>query len=538
MLFNSFEYLIFLPIVFLLYWFVFDYALSKCKHKLWLQNLFLVVASYIFYGWWDWRFLILIAITSFCSWGSGLLIGRRSPEATKREGDEAKEKNTPYTLHLTQRPKFWPRFWLISNIILNLGILGVYKYYDFFAREFAALLGIESDFLLLHLILPVGISFYTFQALSYSIDVYRGHIQPTKDIVAFTAFLSFFPQLVAGPIERATNLLPQFQRKRTFDYEQAVDGMRQILWGLFKKIVIADNCAVYVDTVFADISGQSGSTLVLAAVLFTFQIYGDFSGYSDIAIGTAKLFGIKLMRNFNVPYFSRDIAEFWRRWHISLTTWFRDYVYIPLGGSRPNIPEAIRLKGDKAIEARYTKWIAVRNTFIIFLLSGFWHGANWTFVLWGAYHALLFVPLLLMNKNRRYRDTVATITLPDGTIKTKWLPSLKETGQMLLTFALAVLGWIIFRAENIEQLSNVVSTILSKSLLCVPMLMGQYFYIPLAFYIGLLLLVEWLSRNHQHALELSTIKSRLIRWGLYLLLILMIYQSIKADTPQFIYFQF
>ena len=228
MLFNSFEYPIFLPIVFLLYWFVFDYALSKCTHQLWLQNAFIVVASYIFYGWWDWRFLILIAITSFCSWGSGLLIGKRSPEATKREGEEAKEKNTPYTLHLTQKPNFWPCFWLISNIILNLGILGVYKYYDFFAREFAQLFGIESDFLLLHLILPVGISFYTFQALSYSIDVYRGYIQSTKDIVAFTAFLSFFPQLVAGPIERATNLLPQFQRKRTFDYEQAVDGMRQI----------------------------------------------------------------------------------------------------------------------------------------------------------------------------------------------------------------------------------------------------------------------------------------------------------------------
>ena len=337
MLFNSIEFAFFLPIVFLLYWFVFDYALSKCKHQLWLQNLFIVVASYIFYGWWDWRFLILIAITTFCSWGSGLLIGRR-------EGDGAKEKNTPYTLHLTQKPNFWPRFWLISNIAINVGILGVFKYYDFFAREFAALLGIESDFLLLHLILPVGISFYTFQALSYSIDVYRGHIQPTKDIVAFTAFLSFFPQLVAGPIERATNLLPQFQKKRTFDYAQAVDGMRQIVWGLFKKIVIADNCAVYVDQVWATYDTQSGSTLLLAAILFTFQIYGDFSGYSDMAIGTAKLFGIQLMRNFNVPYFSRDIAEFWRRWHISLTTWFRDYVYIPLGGSRPTIPGWLQCK--------------------------------------------------------------------------------------------------------------------------------------------------------------------------------------------------
>ena len=317
MLFNSFEYLLFLPIVFLLYWFAFDYAIRGCKRQLLWQNLFVVVTSYIFYGWWDWRFLILIAITTILSFLSGIGIERAS----------------------TQRGK---KAVMIANIVVNLGILGMYKYYDFFAREFAELFGIESDFLLLHLILPVGISFYTFQALSYSIDVYRKQIQPTHDIVAFTAFLSFFPQLVAGPIERATNLLPQFQKKRTFDYAQAVDGMRQILWGLFKKIVVADNCATYVDTVFADISNQSGSTLVLAAVLFTFQIYGDFSGYSDIAIGTAKLFGIKLMRNFNVPYFSRDIAEFWRRWHISLTTWFRDYVYILWAAHAPIHP-AFRL---------------------------------------------------------------------------------------------------------------------------------------------------------------------------------------------------
>lgn len=342
--------------------------------------------------------------------------------------------------------------------------------------------------------------------------------------------------MVAGPIERATNLLPQFQKKRSFDYATAVDGMRQILWGLFKKIVVADNCATYVDTVFADISNQSGSTLLLAAVLFTFQIYGDFSGYSDIAIGTAKLFGIKLMRNFNVPYFSRDIAEFWRRWHISLTTWFRDYVYIPLGGSRPNIPETIRLKGDKALEARYTKWIAVRNTFIIFLLSGFWHGANWTFVLWGAYHALLFVPLLLLNKNRRYRDTVATITLPDGTIKTKLLPSFKETGQMLLTFALAVFGWIIFRAQDISQFGEVISTICSDSLLSVPWLMNRQYYIPLLINIAILLIVEWLNRTKEHSLKVlpnNPIARILIYYGIFLLIF---FFTGKNET--FIYFQF
>ena len=438
--------------------------------------------------------------------------------------------------------------------MLNLGILGVYKYYDFFAREFAELIGIEADFLLLHLILPVGISFYTFQALSYSIDVYRKQIAPCHDIVAFTAFLSFFPQLVAGPIERATNLLPQFQRKRSFDYATAVDGMRQILWGLFKKIVVADNCATYVDQVFADLGSHSGSTLLLAAILFTFQIYGDFSGYSDIAIGTAKLFGIKLMRNFNVPYFSRDIAEFWRRWHISLTTWFRDYVYIPLGGSRPEVPARLKAKLNETSEAitststpytlhhtpkiinRYTKAIAIRNTFIIFLLSGLWHGANWTFVLWGAYHALLFVPLLLLNKNRRFCDTVATVTLPDGTTKTKWLPSLKEVGQMLLTFALAVLGWIIFRAESIGQFGDVVLTICSDSLLGVPWLMTRDFYIPLAIAIFVLILVEWINRTESHGFVVG-IKYKWLRIVLYYALVVAILCN-SGSEQTFIYFQF
>ena len=510
MLFNSFEFLIFLPIVFLLYWFVFDYAMRGCKRQLLWQNLLIVVASYVFYGWWDWRFLILIAITTVLSFLSGIAI-EKAP---------------------TQRGK---KAVMIANVVVNLGILGVYKYYDFFATQFAELFGIQSDFLLLHLILPVGISFYTFQALSYSIDVYRKQLEPTHDIVAFTAFLSFFPQLVAGPIERATNLLPQFQKKRTFDYTQAVDGMRQILWGLFKKIVVADNCATYVDQVFGDLGSHSGSTLLLAAVLFTFQIYGDFSGYSDIAIGTAKLFGIKLMRNFNVPYFSRDIAEFWRRWHISLTTWFRDYVYIPLGGSRPEVPARLKARGGR-LEARYTKVIAIRNTFIIFLLSGLWHGANWTFVLWGAYHALLFVPLLLLGKNRRYRDTVATITLSDGAIKTKWLPSLKEAGQMLLTFALVVFGWIIFRATGLKSLATILTTICSDSLLSIPMLMHRQYYIPLAINITILLIVEWLNRTQAHGLKIlpnNPIIRTLIYYGIFLL---MFFYTGKNET--FIYFQF
>ena len=483
MLFNSFEYLIFLPIVFLLYWFVFDYALSKCKRQLLWQNLFVVVASYIFYGWWDWRFLILIAITTLLSFLSGIGI-EKAP---------------------TQRGK---KAVMIANIVVNLGILGIYKYYDFFAMQFAELFGIESDFLLLHLILPVGISFYTFQALSYSIDVYRRQIQPTHDIVAFTAFLSFFPQLVAGPIERATNLLPQFQKKRTFDYATAVDGMRQILWGLFKKIVVADNCAVYVDQVFGDIGAHSGSTLLLAAILFTFQIYGDFSGYSDIAIGTAKLFGIKLMRNFNVPYFSRDIAEFWRRWHISLTTWFRDYVYIPLGGSRPVVPNRLKAKGERR-EAWYTTWIAVRNTFVIFLLSGFWHGANWTFVLWGAYHAMLFVPLLLMGKNRRYRDDDQT-----------W----RDVPKMLGTFLLVVVGWILFRSPDIVCFIDYLSGICDRSVLSMPFVENAFHLSATGIAIVLMLTMEWRRQLPN-------------RWWMYFALTLAIWWFAGQDVD-FIYFQF
>lgn len=412
-----------------------------------------------------------------------------------------------------------PRFWLWANILLNLGILGVYKYYDFFVTELSCLLGLQYEGLLLHLVLPVGISFYTFQALSYSIDVYQGKIQPTKDIIAFFAFLSFFPQLVAGPIERATNLLPQILEKRRFDYNQAVDGMRQILWGLFKKIVIADNCATYVNEVFGSMQTQSGSTLLLAAVLFTFQIYGDFSGYSDIAIGTAKLFGIRLMRNFNVPYFSRDIAEFWRRWHISLTTWFRDYIYIPLGGSRPEIPANVTHK-----EA-YKKAVIVRNTFIIFLVSGLWHGANWTFILWGAYHAILFLPLILLGKNRKYMDS----------------PTMKDFPRILLTFLLVVFGWIIFRAENITQFVDYVQGICNTTLFTIPFLKQRGYYIPLAISIAIMLVVEWLNRNKEHGMAnierckvLSNKWVRFIFFALSLWLILLY----RGGVETFIYFQF
>ena len=482
MLFNSLQFAVFLPIVFLLYWLVFDSLIGRSKRQLMWQNAFVVIASYVFYGWWDWRFLLLIAFTSFCSWGSGLLIG--------------KNKGTRKAKH-----------WMWANIVLNLGILCLFKYYDFFVTEFAQLFHLSTEGILLNVILPVGISFYTFQALSYSIDVYRGKIEPTRDIVAFFAFISFFPQLVAGPIERATHLLPQFQKKREFDYYTAVDGMRQILWGLFKKVVVADNCAVYVNQVFANSGSHSGSTLLLAAVFFTFQIYGDFSGYSDIAIGTAKLFGIRLMRNFNVPYFSRDIAEFWRRWHISLTTWFRDYVYIPLGGSH------------------VSKAKVVRNTFVIFLVSGFWHGANWTFIVWGAYHALLFLPLILTGKNRKYTNQIA-----EG----RYLPTLKEVGQMLLTFILAVFGWIVFRSESIGQAWEVILGIMNSSLFAAPMMMVGLK--KTMFVIFIMLLVEWMNRSKEHGLSIGNLPVWLRIASCYVLILMVL--ELGGNSQSFIYFQF
>ena len=480
MLFNSLEYLTFLPIVFLIYWTI-GYARINDSLKLRLQNAFVVIASYVFYGWWDWRFLILIAFTSLCSYASGLLIHR-----------------TPYTIHRTLSPKFW----MIANVVLNLGILAVFKYYDFFVTEFITTFFPESlqpsliNSFTLKIILPVGISFYTFQALSYSIDVYRGNIKPTKDIIAFFAFISFFPQLVAGPIERATNLLPQFLQKRTFSYEQGVDGMRQILWGLFKKIVVADNCAMYVDQVWAMYDTQSGSTLLLAAILFTFQIYGDFSGYSDIAIGTAKLFGIKLMRNFNNPYFSRDVAEFWRRWHISLTSWFRDYVYIPMGGNRRGLSRTIF------------------NTLLVFLICGLWHGANWTYLVWGLYNVLLFLPLILLGKSKRYKD-----------VPLVW----KQLPQMLLTFVLVTIGWIIFRAPSLTEAWGYVCAMTNLSGAAPSLHLMQW--IGIIFGLLTMIAFEWSSRNSDQAPIPH-------RWWIYYILIAAIWWYAPSFTTNFIYFQF
>jgi len=495
MLFNSITYAIFLPIVFFLYWFVF-----QCNLK--VQNIFLVIASYVFYGWWDWRFLVLIIFTSFCSWGCGLLT------------QNVDNRHIMNNLH----PYLSRKFLSICNIVLNLGILGVFKYYNFFVESFIsafASVGIHLQPHTLKIILPIGISFYTFQALSYSIDVYKRKIEPTKDVVAFFAYIGFFPLLVAGPIERATNLLPQFYKKRTFDYIKAVDGLRQGLWGLFKKIVIADNCATYVNMVFENPQDQTGSILLLGAVFFAFQIYGDFSGYSDIAIGTARLFGINAMRNFAYPYFSRDIAEFWRRWHISLTTWFRDYVYIPLGGSRCK------------------KWKVVRNTFIIFLVSGFWHGANWTFIAWGAFHAILFLPLILLNQNRKNTNIVAG---------SKIFPSIKEVWQMGLTFLLVVFGWVFFRADSIGQAFKYFEGMINTSLFSFTKLTeNKLVFLQIlqnATFIFFMLVVEWNGRKNQFGIERLGINWRpIFRYIMYFIIISLTF-IFQGEEQVFIYFQF
>ena len=417
MLFNSIDFAIFLPIVFALYWFV-------ANKNLKLQNFLIVAASYFFYGWWDWRFLSLILFSTIIDYTIG--------QKLRVEENETKRKVL-----------------LWSSILLNLGFLGFFKYYNFFLDNFItafSFFGTEINANSLNIILPVGISFYTFQTLSYTIDVYKRKLEPTNDIIAFSAFVSFFPQLVAGPIERATNLLPQFYKKREFNYAKAVDGLRQILWGLFKKIVIADNCALYANEIFNNSSDYTGSTLFMGAIFFTFQIYCDFSGYSDIAIGTSRLFGFNLKQNFAFPYFSRDIAEFWRRWHISLSTWFRDYLYIPLGGSRGG------------------KWNKIRNVFIIFIISGFWHGANWTFIIWGALNALFFLPLLLTKKNRNNLEVVA-----QGSV----LPSLKELFSILLTFSLTVFAWVFFRAENLSHAIQYILDVFSQPI--------SYFFCSVSF---------------------------------------------------------
>lgn len=442
MVFNSIEFAIFLPIVFLLYW---GLGRKNCK----LQNLVLLVASYVFYGWWEWKFLFLIAFSTICTFVSGLLIDR-----FRQEPNKAKVFST-------------------LNIVINLLILGVFKYYNFFISSLVSLIpGASADNLLLNIVLPVGISFYTFQALNYSIDVYREKIEPTRDIVQFATFVSFFPQILSGPIGRASDLLPQYAKTRSFQYEDGADGLRQFLWGLFKKIVVADNCAIYVNNVWGSLDTHNGSTLVLAAILFSLQIYGDFSGYSDMAIGTARLFGIRLRDNFLTPYFSRNIAEFWRKWHISLTSWFRDYIYIPMGGSR------------------CSKVKIFRNTLVIFLVSGLWHGANWTYVAWGAYHAILFLPLIITGKNKKFKGIVA---------ENKILPSLGDFAHIIITFFAITFGWIIFRAESLTQFTQYISTIFDFSNFGLPfMYVGTK---KAVLFSVILILIEWITRKEKYPLR-------------------------------------
>lgn len=483
MLFNSFEFMFFLPIVFLFYWFVF-------RGRQW-QNLLIVIASYIFYGWWDWRFLLLIVITSICSFGSGLLL----------EYFEGRRRAQQYVS--------------AGNIVLNLSILFFFKYFNFFVDNLDMMLGTlfnyHLDWVTMKIILPVGISFYTFQALSYTIDVYQKKLTATHNALEFFAYISFFPQLVAGPIERATNLLPQFQRNRQFDYAKAVDGLRQMLWGFLKKLVIADNCAAIVNEYWDQYQDMPGIALFILGVLFTFQIYCDFSGYSDIAIGCSRLFGFNLMRNFNFPYFSRSIPEFWRRWHISLTTWFRDYIYFPIGGSHCK------------------KWKIIRNVYIVWGVSGLWHGANWTFVCWGLFHATLLAIYNLLGINTKYKNVVAY---------GKILPNLKETCQIALTFFLAVIGWILFRAETMTQAIDYLLALCSNKFFDASFSLGKG-YLYLGFGIALFI-VEWFQRDKLHALQFTNkfiLNYRLVRWAIYYTIFLVtIFCAGSSQT--FIYFQF
>ncbi len=482
MLFPSIDFAIFLPIVFLLYWFVF-------RRTLQLQNAFVLFASAVFYGWWDWRYLGLVFISAATDYVAAIAMDR--------------------TEHAGRRKAL-----LVVSLVVNLGMLGFFKYYNFFVDSFNnafTLFGQELGMSTLSIVLPVGISFYTFQTLSYTIDVYRKQMKASHDPVAFGAFILFFPQLVAGPIERASNLLPQFQVPRTFDETKARDGMRQMLWGLFKKVVIADNCAMYADMVWADPALHYGSAFWVALLMFTFQIYADFSGYSDIAIGSSRLFGFDLKRNFNFPFFSRDVGEFWRRWHISLNTWFRDYLYLPLGGS----------KGGK--------WMVARNVAAIFLVSGLWHGANWTFVAWGAMNLVLFLPSILFGNHRKFTGPLAP-----GRI---W-PTASEVFHIATTFALIALTRVFFRSPNIEVAFNAFREMFSLSTFRAPPGTLPSHWAVMFGGAGVLLLVEWFQREQQHGLALEGIPQRAARWGIYGVLVGAMVLLAPNNGDSFIYFQF
>lgn len=477
MFFNSFHFAVFLPIVFVLYWFVFN----KSKAT---QNFLLIIASYYFYSCWNWHFLFLLIFSTLLDYYTALKI----------EENELPE---------------YRKFWLWLSISINLGFLGVFKYYNFFAESFASLLhsfGFTVSPITLKLILPVGISFYTFHGLSYIIDIYYKRIKAEKNFVDYSLFVSYFPLLVAGPIERATHLLPQIKVKRSFNFDKAKEGVYQIVWGLVKKVVIADSCANYANEIFNHYPSMNSLSLLLGAVYFAFQIYGDFSGYSDIALGTSKLFGLDLLRNFNYPYFSRDIAEFWRKWHISLSSWFRDYLYIPLGGS----------KGSK--------WFQVRNTFIIFVVSGFWHGASWTYVAWGFINALYFLPLLLLNRNRKNVDDFVL----------QWnLESVRTLINILITFCITCLAWIFFRAKSIGDAVGYIQRMFENL-----QFKEQYFSIErynheLVALIVVFVVVEW---NNRTKIEPISGKYSALKLSLCLAAILAL--GVFSDYKEFIYFQF
>lgn len=483
MIFNSFTFAIFLPTVFFLYWYIFNKSIK-------LQNFFLLIVSYIFYGWWDWRFLSLLFFSSIVDYTIGLLLQKNDKQIHRK-------------------------ILLGISLITNLGMLGFFKYYNFFVDSFieaGAQVGMTFHKSSLNIILPVGISFYTFQTLSYTIDVYKRQLSTTKDLISFLAFVSFFPQLVAGPIERASNLLPQFERPRVFDNKKAKDGLRQILWGLIKKVVIADTLAVQVDLIFdaPTYASTPGITLIIGAIFFAFQIYCDFSGYSDIGIGTARLFGFSLMRNFAYPFFSRNIGEFWQRWHISLSTWFRDYIFIPLGGSK------------------VSKAIHIRNIIVTFVLSGFWHGANWTFIIWGLLNGLYYLPQIVSKGKGKYSEIVAI---------NKKFPTIKEFFQMVSTFSLVVFAFIFFRSDSISRFYNFITNI-GINFKLNPQILLTWLQSTSLISIVLLIFIEWIQRKKQHVLQIETLH-RYSRWTIYIIsMVIFVYLGQFNSNQQFIYFQF
>ncbi|MGM9803012.1 MAG: MBOAT family O-acyltransferase [Muribaculaceae bacterium] len=465
MQFDTLIYAVFLPAVFLVYW-----AMHKLHHR--YQNMWLLAASYLFYGWWDWRFLSLIAATTVVTYGLAL----------------ATQRFTSHRKAITA-----------TSVTFNLLILVTFKYLNFFiesTRQLCNSIGFDLDYVTINLVLPIGISFYTFQAISYAIDVYRGDVKPTKQLHVFAVYIAFFPQLVAGPIEKSRNLMPQFAAPRQFNYAQAVLGMRQILWGLAKKIVIADQLSGYVSNMLYNPYSQSATTLILACIFFAIQIYVDFSAYSDIAIGSAKLFGIRLSTNFRYPYFSRNMRELWQRWHISLMEWLRDYVYIPLGGSR------------------CSKLRTCINIMLVFLLSGLWHGANFTYVLWGAMNGMLVTICYLCNCKRN--TSPATLSQ---------LPSI------VFTFLLAALCFMPFRCYNLTHYHEILQCIACGSFAAIPQGLSAFAFL-LPFFV-----IEWIGRKHEFPLH-TLPRSTAARWAIYWTLLALIAYYCSGEVIQYIYFQF